>query len=187
MCWFVTLVLPDTAARDRLRTWLHDNRKAPLHEIAPAALGRSQRQGEVHVRPALFYCDCDTLLGAELADAGDSDWQAERARLVKQAAKSRWSGGKQQRWVEQKLEALHQRSTREAERRQAEDDVPVWLALVEASLGELGMTQVGVLRHFYSGSLDNPGAIHRGEDAVRSGHETALRNLPADTVTWFAE
>jgi hypothetical protein len=149
MCLYITAVLPAAADGSALAgiAARHGRVLKPL--LNPAVQARLEA-GERYFLTTPGHCDCGTALGAirrheEHAEASHSKADAEERKLRRKG----WSEAKLARWKAQRTD--HEQSVqRKAER---EESTLPWLLLLDEMLQSGATPFVGLLLHFYAGSV----------------------------------
>lgn len=162
MCHYITAVLPgsaDHAALDALAR-RHGRQFLPLSNPGIEA---QVQPGERYFLTTVGHCDCGTPLGAlSNGSKRPPDRQAQEQRLLKKG----WSKAKIDRALAQKQEDL--RASKEAASETNLKAVSSWLDFIGAVLGSGKTTHLGLLLHFYSGSIESRIEL-AGRETVRSG------------------
>jgi hypothetical protein len=149
LCDFVTATLPKSADLARL---------APIFEhhgfvIQPMLDSSAARRlpDELYFRPTRAYCDCGTVLGsarhANTPEEAAERSAAEVARLEKQG----WSAAKIARRQAQRNAEPSRAHKRQTDR---ETEAQRWLALLSEVLATARIDHLGLMVHWYNGSLD---------------------------------
>jgi len=149
MCHYVTAALPPGTDLPALRQLLGG--KCGLVPVENPSVQAQLPPGTVYVYLSGNYCDCGTPLGRlrrDLGRADDPEGQVPRLR------RKGWSEARISRWRDQKQAA------REKDRRTVQGmaegmtaEVEWWLSYLRRLLGAGGVRSIGLLLHWYSGSL----------------------------------
>src|SRR5262249_8003102 len=140
---------------------------------------RSLEPDEHYLQLSSGNCDCGTVLGSlrRLSDRS--------SRVSEQAAKLRrrgWSESRIERTLAARADAARQRvQARHARFGDAHLDADQWLSLLRELIAASGAAYVGLLLHWYAGSVEaEPIAIRRRE-------AVALDAVTADFLLWVEE
>ena len=166
MCRFVTAPLPATASVDVLDALARAHGRRFLSLFSPAVAGQLV-SGEAYFLTTLGHCDCDEPLGARRTT--QEDWE----EMARKLARKGWSAGKVARAVAQR------RAQAEAadgvQRRRVDEGLARWLVFVDAVLSSGHADCLGLLLHFYGGTLeDEPVLIRERRRVGRNDDRAAL-------------
>lgn len=152
MCLFITAAIPGDAKVDCVSR-IFSKHKLAFEKIANEFVLAQLNPNDVYVSTTRGHCDCGSALGSVRQDGRD-DTQNFEDEVVKLRAK-RWSEGKIQRWLEQK-EQTKEKQLREDEAR-ITTGIPganYWHSFISELLLSRCTNKVGLLLHFYKGSVE---------------------------------
>jgi hypothetical protein len=181
MCHFVTTVLPKTASIVELDAIA----RKYGHQFEPLANPSIERQiapDERYFMTTLGHCDCGTPLGA--LTQGQRKRAKDWATLEQQLLRKGWSKAKVTRHISQKQEKLD--SSAESAAHSNAKAIQSWLDFIADVLNSGKTSKLGLLLHFYSGSVG--GQINlAGRQTVKRADLSAdvLGNLREDTLYEF--
>ena len=168
MCHYVSLILSDPA-KERAYTDVLASHKRRLTRYENRSLAAHLKSDEFLAYPAGKYCDCGTELGSI---KGPLVGRIARSDIEKLSRKG-WTETKIQRWIEQKKkvearnERVHQVKRQYLESGNADPDG--WIGAVSKMLDVANASYVGLLLHWYSGSLESERIPLKGRQNVSIG------------------
>lgn len=183
MCYYVTVAIPKETDLETLQPiWVqHQMAFGPVHnrrfqQLLPAGC----RYG----RLTRTHCDCDTAVGAAARVA--EHVAKDEARIEQHLAAVRrkgWSAAKIERWLTGKRGSVHQQEAALS----ASQDSRRWRAVLRDVLGSGHCARLGVLLHFYNGTLEDEKIRLQGAVEVRlaAGTPTFITELRTDMLYWF--
>lgn len=145
MCHFVTAVLPESANREALTT-IVDSYGRKLEPLANASIEAQLRPGERYFLTTHGACDCGTALGALIGEEAAIQKRKDAANSEEAKLKKKgWSQSKIARWRAQKAEHFAKPThTQESTE---------WTQLLKDVLSSGYTESIGLLLHWYNGSL----------------------------------
>ena len=176
MCHYVTAVLPTRVPSEAAHA-VAAKHHLQFDPIANRFVRQQLARSEGYFRVGRGMCDCGTPLGnRDLASVDDTLRQAAKLR------KRGWGETKIERWIEQqrqnRIRAERDRASRES------IDGPglrTWLSFLHAVLRDPGVSSIGLLLHWYSGTLVD----ERLE--IRSREAMVVEDLTEDMLTGIHE
>ena len=178
MCHFVTAVLPKKVNVQRLEV-IAEKYSRTLLPLRNPSIESQLKEEESYFLTTAGSCDCGTALGAARVEES----MAQRRQHTSQAKEKKlrqsgWTEAKIARWKEQ-------RSIQQSRPRRTQDSTD-WVEFLKEllSLGETPM--VGILLHWYSGSLESR-IMLRSREIVEFSKITAalLGSLEEDILYEF--
>jgi hypothetical protein len=181
MCHFVTAVLPKSASHIQLDE-IARNHGRQFKPLVNASIARQLAPDERYFITTLGHCDCGTPLGALSPRKPDRamDWLG----LEKQLLKKGWSQTKVARHISQKQDKLQ--SSAESAAKSTSKEVQTWIDFIDDVLTSGKTSKLGLLLHFYSGSLGGQIDL-AGRLTVKCSELTAdvLGHMREDTLYEF--
>jgi hypothetical protein len=161
MCLFITLVFPSETDLDEVRSVVSDKlRRALILALMPIENPTLRRQLQATDICVLrggggIGCDCGTALGARRRSAAEheQDNGSVKTSIARKAEKLRragWSGAKVEKWLEQKESTAGKHS-----KPNEEPSIEHWATFLARVLDSGAARRVGLLLHWYNGSLDD--------------------------------
>lgn len=153
MCHFITLIIPNRELLDKVSISLESHHRK-MAIIGNAHLSVALRAGEIDVHPeSKMGCDCGTALGSLRSRA---EVRRPQRSEVEGLRRKGWGTAKIERWFEQR-KAIENREARiDSAKRDASTgtDPDGWCSIMKSLLSDVPLSHVGLLLHWYSGSLD---------------------------------
>ena len=187
MCHFVTATLPANAKLDSLRLIARDHALA-LTEVHNPHVASQLQPGELYYLTTLGSCDCGTVLGSQLRLDRRSHAKEPNEREIAALRRRGWSETKIERWLLQHS-LTTARDTR-GQRVHAEGralEAGSWQQFLNEVLASGGTAFVGLLLHWYHGSIDGERIQIRQRRVIRQTDTTPdlLMHLPEDELYVF--
>ncbi len=97
----------------------------------------------------LFYatkrhCDCDTALGCDVGALNTNELEGEIERLRKKG----WGQAKIERWKSERDDL------KEVDRLNQDKELEIWYAFISEALEGNNATHIGIMKHFFAGSVE---------------------------------
>jgi len=154
MCFFISVILPKEIKLEAIRPIIEAykmgfspvNNKSALSQLS---------SGDLFLRATrnTIYCDCDTVLGCMAT--GTAKRTLMDSKKVKKLKKKGWDSVRIDGWIEDKILSKKTSKGRkwwpELQRQMAD----LWIKLLNELLDVKSITRVGLLKHWYQGSLDS--------------------------------
>jgi len=161
MCYYITAALPPDSNVDTVRKIAasHHLRWEP---VSNSTVLRQLGKGYSYYYTTWGMCDCSTELGCHLRlEQGDKKVDPEKK--IKKFRKEGWSEAKIARWLsDQEAVTSRRQLHREAQKKIEGPEVKRWIEFAGEVLTGRQAKSLGVLLHFYSGSIDSE-RIHFAE------------------------
>jgi hypothetical protein len=153
MCHYITATLPHVVEPDSVAN-IFESHKLGFELISNPHVAEQVNSPDWYILTSRNHCDCGTAFGSlnhrDTAAKGSS-----YDRELKKFRKQGWSEAKMQRWLEQKEQ------TKERHRRKDEDlvqggspELDRWIELLNELIGSGPAPRVGLLLHWYHGSIE---------------------------------
>lgn len=172
MCHFVTAALRTAEDSDAFRELVARHR-FEFSLLENRFVQRQLGPETSYLRASRGHCDCGTELGANRNTRGFEASLEKEVEKIRR--KKNWGDARIQRWVEQKR-AREGRVGRAAPGGSGTPDAASWLRFLTSALQLDSISELSLLLHWYSGSLDDE---HIEIEERRTIH---LRDLTADTL-----
>lgn len=144
MCHFITASVPESADNNAIASIAASNGRR-WSAIPDSAISRRLPAGTRYFLTTPGHCDCGTALGHVLRTIDNS---GIGPREINSMLRKGWSHRKITRWIAEKTKA--------ADRRKLPDpsaEIDAWRRLLEDALSSNATPQIGLILHFYSGSV----------------------------------
>ena len=178
MCHYITAVLPGSADHTSLAA-VADQYGRNLTPLKNSSIEEQLKIGERYFLTTRGHCDCGTALGAlgrkeKQLNPRNNSIEAEEEKLRRRG----WSESKISRWKEQRDQRL-------ANLPKSADPTD-WEHLITEMLNSGKTPFVGILLHFYSGSIEGPIELQGREVIkVKSMSPEVLGRLKEDVLYEF--
>lgn len=165
MCHVITATLPSSADAAAVVARLAVGGRAFV-VVSNAVIAAQIDPGDVYLVTAGKPCDCGTSIGAlARADGGDAD--CDTGREVEKLRRRGWSETKIRRW---QSDVEHSRDRRQREHHvralRGAHDAQQWVELLGDVLGSGETSRIGLLLHWYRGSVESERIELRGREQV---------------------
>lgn len=176
MCHYITLVVSTSDAARVCEVMEAFGRSAT--PISNPSVGMVMLAGEQKFLATKTECDCGTVLGRGLSEARLEEGQkAEAARLARKG----WSSSKIARALADKQKTSEQDSG-------GPDSFDLWVDVISALKGRLGLSSVGLLVHGYRGAIEDEAfAVARKDIASTADLRLALGAIREDELHVFRD
>lgn len=173
MCHFVTLILTDPQ-KEEIYSRIVKSRHRELERYENSHISKFLRPGEFLAHPQGKFCDCGTALGSF------HEVQPYRIPLkeIEKLRKRGWTETKIKRWLQEK-EKIDEREARIQNqiKNHLDNDSPDpdgWLETSLKLLENSGEKYIGLLLHWYSGSLESERISISRRKKVRIGDNAGM-------------
>ncbi|WP_041301708.1 hypothetical protein [Hirschia baltica] len=174
MCHFITLIIHKNFVSE-LTEVMKDYRRL-ISTIDNASVADVLMTGEQQFLLSGKHCDCGTVLSFSQTKISDEDFSKDLTRLKRKG----WSQSKLDRWLKDRLKTSNRVSGGSGP-----DSLSMWKDVVERLLNIEGINNVGILLHFYSGSVDDESFEVARKTFSVSHLEEVLADFPSDSVVTF--
>ena len=151
MCHFITAVLPKSAPHEEIDV-LAQKFGRQFKLLSNPSIESQIQSSEAYFLTTRGYCDCGTPLGALRPNKGKRK-SLDIASHEKQMRQKGWSEAKIARSLTQKLDKITQ--VNEAAIKSNGNQASSWCTLISELLDSGKTPYVGLLLHYYSGSLES--------------------------------
>ncbi len=167
MCYHITATLPQGTKLDAIQQIIdrYDMAFAPLEN---AHVKAQLNPGALYFLTTKGHCDCDTVLGyASTGQLRESILQSKKYQTLK---KKRWSEAKLNAWIEEKIKKESEKKSKhrrtyspiELEKRTSR-----WINFIRNMLQSGSISHIGLLKHWYKGSLETEEISLKDKQKVR--------------------
>lgn len=151
MCHYITATLP-AGVDPQVVAPIFQRHQRALKPLGNASLLAQLPPGEQQFLTTLKFCDCGTALGSLLSQKDEHAPEDELPKLRRKG----WSEAKIERWLNDKRAAKErQQLAREGRAQLDTPDAESWQALLQEVLETTPTQHVGLLLHWYHGSIES--------------------------------
>lgn len=187
MCHFITAILPANVKLDSLRLIARDHARA-LTEVHNPHVTSQLQPSEHYYLTTLGSCDCGPVLGAQPRRDRLSHAKEPTEREIAALRRRRWSETKIERWLLQhSLATAHDTRRQRVQAEGSAHEASSWQQFIKEVLASGGTAFVGLLLHWYHGSIDGERIQIRQRRIIRQTDTTPdlLMRLPEDELYVF--
>lgn len=150
MCHYITATLP-AGVDPQVIAPIFQRHQRKLEALGNSIVLGQLPRGEQYFLTTGKFCDCGTALGSQLRRTVEHSPEDEIPKLKRKG----WSAAKIDRWLNDKRSARERQQLAREEQAQLDTpDAESWQALLQEVLDTTSTQHVGLLLHWYHGSVE---------------------------------
>ena len=184
MCFYITATLPKKTSLENLSSIINKY-KMDFTEIQNKKIKSQLRSEELYLRATRDYCDCDSILGS--LNPQQEYQKLYNSKKVKTLKKKKWSEERITSWIEDKIKNKNIEKKTKLTPLEIETKLNRWTKFIQELLNNKDVSRVGILKHWYSGGLEDEEFIIKKTEKIKLSEitEELLLNLNEDTLYEF--